>query len=162
MHARTLTHCQSHTDTHPHVLTKNCKTDCEKCRMRWVGTIGDAKSILDFVYSMCMCVCVYFVYSVYTRTTLAGAPNYRGLSIETDCRCQLARQYLQAPPCSCSSARAAQQRRQPERERETQTAPLPLPLLLSAYLEARLCSSSLSIFYDIQYFVNTFNQLENT
>lgn len=58
MHARTLTHCQSHTDTHPHVLTKNCKTDCEKCRMRWVGTIGDAKSILDFVYSMFVCVCV--------------------------------------------------------------------------------------------------------
>lgn len=118
MHARTLTHCRSHTDTHPHVLTKNCKTDCEKCRMRWVSTIGDAKSILDFVYSMFVCVCVYFVYSVYTRTTLAGAPNYRGLSIETDCRCQLARQYLQAPPCSCSSARAAQQRRQPESERD--------------------------------------------
>lgn len=84
--ARTLTHYQSHTDIHPHVLTKNCKTDCEKCRMRWVGPIGGAKSILDFVYFMC-CVCVYFVYSVYTRTTLAGAPNYRGLSIETDCRC---------------------------------------------------------------------------
>lgn len=57
--ARTVTHCQSHTDTHPHVLTKNCKTDCEKCRMRWVGLIGGAKSILDFLYSMrCVCVCI--------------------------------------------------------------------------------------------------------
>lgn len=75
MHARTLTHCQSHTDTHPHVLTKNCKTDCEKCRMRWVGTIGDVKSILDFVYSMfvCVCVCVFCVFRLHTNHTCRRA-----------------------------------------------------------------------------------------
>lgn len=75
--ARTHTHAlpKSHRHTHPHVLTKNCKTDCEKCRMRWVGTIADAKSILDFVYSMfvCVCVCVFCVFRLHTNHTCRRA-----------------------------------------------------------------------------------------